>query len=122
MITGLTRTLCRLFAALVCLLCASEVFGLAVAPRWVPGETELRATDPSEDLDATSEAPDSREEREEREGDDEDDDLDDSRDVSWASFPIPRLVPARSRFPRARSEGAPDKSHLSLDPRPPRRA
>jgi hypothetical protein len=122
MLTGLTRTLCRLFAALVCLLCASEVFGFSPVASEASAEHALRVGAADDQSDATTQAPDTREEREEREGDDEDEDIDDSRHLSWATFPSAELVRERSVFPRALVESAPDKSHHSLDPRPPRRA
>jgi hypothetical protein len=127
MVTGLAHTLCRLFAAFVCLLCSSDVFGFCSAAPSLSGsrasQSEISACAEREDLDATSGAQDSREEREEREGDDEeDDDIDDSRHVPLATFPVPPRLLLLPSFSAALTSAAPRPSHLSLDPRPPRRA
>lgn len=123
MLTRLAQTLCRLFAAFVCLLCAGEVFGFSpVAPSASGDEHAFWAGSPDDQNDPTTQAPDTREEREEREGDDEDDDIDDSRHVPWATVLAAKDVCERSIFPGVRAESASDKSHHSLDPRPPRRA
>jgi hypothetical protein len=124
MLTGLAYTLCRLLAAFVCLLSVSEVFGVSMAGPSFSRESEWRAATPDERGEPRTPMPDGREEREEREGegDDQDDDVDGSRHAAWASSAQPVLGAARAGFPRARVESAPDKSHHSLDPKPPRRS
>jgi hypothetical protein len=135
MVKGLAQTVCRLFAAFVCLLCASEVFGfspstpparsesqLSPAVFWSCSRAEPRAST-DDDFLATSGSPDSREEREERDdADDEDDDLDDSHHVPWSAFPAPPRLLVKARFPAARTPCALRPGHHSLDPKPPRRA
>jgi hypothetical protein len=122
MLTRLARTLCRLLAAFVCLLCAGEVFGFSPVASGTSDEHACRAGSAEDHSDGTTQAPDTREEREERESGDEDDDIDDSHHMPWATFPAAEDACERAVFPRARAERAPDKSHHSLDPRPPRRA
>jgi len=120
MLTRLAQTLCRLFAAFVCLMCVGEVFGCSPHAVELSGDAELRAAPMGDQLDGRSQESDSRDEREEN--DDEDDDIDGSRHTPWSGSPSAEFVCERSCFPRARAESAPDKSHHSLDPRPPRRA
>jgi hypothetical protein len=135
MLTGLAYTLCRLLAAFVCLMSVSEALGVSLLclradPRVetstpaFSAEREWRAASPDEGAESSTPMPDGREEREEREGegDDQDDDIDGSRHAAWASSAQPVVASARSGFPRARMESAPDKSHHSLDPKPPRRS
>ena len=124
MLTGVVYTLCRLFAAFVCLLSVSETFGISFAVPVFSAESEWRATSPDDASDANTPLEDAREEREEREGegDDQDDDIDGSRHAAWGSTAQPVLGEARAPFPRALIETASDKSHHSLDPKPPRRS
>jgi hypothetical protein len=121
MASGIVHTLCRLFAAFVCVLSAGELFTFSTVVPPAQGHSEMRAGLGGDDVDFSSEAPDSREEREER-ADDEDDDLDDSRHGNWASYALPHPVLAPLAFPPAQAPASPRPSHLSLDPRPPRRA
>lgn len=124
MLTGVTYTLCRLFAALVCLLSVSEAFGVSFSVQASSAESEWRSTTPDERSAPGAPLQDTREEREEREGegDDQDDDVDGSRHAGWATSTQPVLGATRAPFPRARIVSASDKSHHSLDPRPPRRS
>jgi hypothetical protein len=138
MLTGLAYTLCRLLAAFVCLMSVSEALGVSLlclragpcAETSIPAfsaESEWRAASQDEGAEPSTPMPDGREEREEREeregeGDDQDDDIDGSRHAAWASSAQPAIASARAGFPRARMESAPDKSHHSLDPKPPRRS
>jgi hypothetical protein len=123
MVKGLAQTVCRVFAAFVCLLCAGEVFGFSPSAPPVRSESQLLPAAEDDDFLATSGSPDSREEREEREdSDDEDDDLDDSHHAPCASFPTPPRLLSKARFPAARTPRALRPGHHSLDPKPPRRA
>ncbi len=124
MLTGVVYTLCRLFAALVCLLSVSETFGVSFAAPALYAESEWRSTSPEDQSDPSTPLQDAREEREEREGegDDQDDDMDGSRHAGWARSAQSIPGTARAPFPRSRIASAPDKSHHSLDPRPPRRS
>ncbi len=123
MVKGLAQTVCRVFAAFVCLLCASEVFGFSPSAPPARSESQLLPAADDDDFLVKSGSPDSREEREEREdSDDEDDDLDDSHHVPWATFPAsPRLL-SKAGFPAALAPPALRPGHHSLDPKPPRRA
>ena len=122
MIKGLAQMLCRFLAALVCLLCASELFSSSRSAAAFQSESELRVAGGAEETDTKSELPDSREEREEREQDDEDDGVDDSREAPWLSVHVHPCTLGLAAFRRALDRDAPRPSHLSLDPRPPRRA
>ena len=124
MLTGLVYTLCRLLAAFVCLLSVSEAFAVSFSAASFSAESEWRTTSPAEPSDTGTPLQDAREEREEREGegDDHDDDIDGSRHAAWVSSAQLTFGTARAPFPRALIEDAPDKSHHSLDPKPPRRS
>jgi hypothetical protein len=127
MLMGLAQTFGRFFAALVCVvslsgLSASGALDASLVASRSASEDLLSAGVQSDELEATSESPDSRSEREEREDDDEDDDIDDSQHMPAFAFPSPEPLFALAPFPRALSHSAPQRGHHSLDPRPPRHA
>lgn len=123
MLTGLAYTLCRLLAAFVCLFSVNEAFGLSFSGSIGSAESAWRASGPDEQSDPAVPLQDAQEEREEREGecDDHDDEVDGSRHAGWASFRGP-MGETRPPYHRWLIDSAPDKSHHSLDPKPPRRS